>query len=199
MHSTMAFFMRYLLKISIFLLLLCATTFASAGSSINIKEADLEAQDDYYVLDADVEFNFDKEIEEAVNKGVPLNFLLEFQIVSPRKYWFDDEIVTTSQTVSLSFHALSKQYLVNRAGHQNAFESLSEAKQALAELSDWKVAEKSLLAKNEVYNAALLIRLDQSKLPKAIQVDTISTEKWNLTSQKFEWTLKELSNKESKP
>jgi Domain of unknown function (DUF4390) len=188
----MAFFMRYLLKVSVFLLLLCTTTFALAGSSINIKDAELQAQEDFYSLDADVEISFDKEIEEAINKGVPLNFLLEFQIVSPRKYWFDDEIVTTSQNVTLSYHALSKQYLVNRAGHQNAFESLSEAKQELMDISDWKVAEKALLEKKEVYNAALLIRLDQSKLPKAIQVDTISTEKWNLSSQKFEWTLKDL-------
>jgi hypothetical protein len=36
------------------------------------------------------------------------------------------------------------------------------------------------------------VRLDQTKLPKAIQVDAISSEKWNLTSQKFEWTLKDL-------
>lgn len=199
----MVFFMRYFKRLNclfssgLFLLLLCATSLVHAGSSINIKEADLQAQEDYYTLDADVEINFDKEIEEAVNKGVPLNFLLEFQIVSPRKYWFDDEIVTTSQNVTLSYHALTKQYLVNRAGHQNSFETLSEAKQELAELSDWKVAEKSLLAKGEVYKAALLIRLDQTKLPKAIQLDAISTEKWNLTSQKFEWILKELNNKES--
>jgi hypothetical protein len=188
----MAFFMRYLLKISALLLLLGATTFASAASSINIKSAELLQQDDFYSLNADVEFAFDSEIEEAINKGVPLNFIVEFQIVSPRQYWFDDEIVTTSQNVILSFHALTKQYLVNRGVHQKSFETLSEAKQELAQLSDWKVVEKSLLAKNEVYKAALLIRLDQTKLPKAIQVDTISTEKWNLTSQKLEWTLKEL-------
>ena len=57
------------------------------------------------------------------------------------------------------------------------------------DLEDWKVVEKSLLDKNEAYRAALLIRLDQSKLPKAIQVEAISSEKWNLTSEKFEWTL----------
>jgi hypothetical protein len=188
----MAFFMRYLLKISAFLLLFCAVTFASAASSINIKSTDLQPQDDYYGLSADVEFAFDAEIEEAINKGVPLNFLVEFQIVSPRKYWFDDEIVTTSQSVILSYHALTKQYLVNRGVHQKSFETLSEAKQELAELGGWNVVEKNLLEKGEVYNAALLIRLDQSKLPKAIQVDTISTEKWNLSSQKFEWTLKDI-------
>lgn len=192
--------MHFCRKASLFLVLICATTLAftlafAEGSSINIKSAELELQDNYYGLDADVDMSFDKEIEEAINKGVPLTFLIEFQIVSPRKYWFDDEIVTATRTVSLSYHALSRQYLVNRGGHQQSFETISEAIHELAELNDWKVVDRSLLEKPEVYKAALLIRLDQTKLPKAIQVDTIASEKWNLTSQKFEWTLKEASGR----
>ena len=188
--------MHFCRKASLLLLLICATTLAFAAStSINIKSAELQLQDDYYGLDADVDMSFDKEIEEAINKGVPLTFLIEFQIVSPRKYWFDDEIVTVTRTVSLSYHALSRQYLVNRGGHQQSFETISEAIHELVELNDWKVIDKSLLEKPEVYKAALLIRLDQTKLPKAIQVDTIASEKWNLTSQKFEWTLKEASGR----
>jgi Domain of unknown function (DUF4390) len=196
MPSTTAFFMRFCKKLSVFLLFICAASIAfAAGSSINIKSAELEAQDDYYGLNADVDMSFDKEIEEAINKGVPLNFLIEFQIVTPRKYWFDDEIVTTAQSVTLSYHALSRQYLVNRGGHQQSFASLSEAMHALLLLNEWKVADKNLLEKSDVYKAALLIRLDQTKLPKAIQVDAIASEKWNLSSQKFEWVLKEASSR----
>ena len=189
--------MRSCKKTSIFwalaLFLFTATVAFAAASSIQIKSAELQLQDEYYSLSADVMIDFDDEIEEAINKGVPLDFLIEFQIVTPRKYWFDDEIITASQHITLSYHALTKQYLVNRGDHQKSFETLSEAKQELAELSDWKVAEKSLLEKNEVYNAALLIRLDQTKLPKAIQVDAIASEKWNLSSQKFVWSLKDLN------
>ena len=164
----------------------------AATSSIVIKSAELQAEDEYYSLSADVTIDFDNEIEEAINKGVPLDFLIEFQIVSPRKYWFDDEIITASKNITLSYHALTKQYLVYSGDHQKSFETLSEAKQELAELSDWKVAEKSLLEKNENYHAALLIRLDQTKLPKAIQVDAIASEKWSLSSQKYVWQLKDL-------
>ena len=188
--------MHFCKKLSFLLLLICAASIAfAADSGINIKSAELQAQDDYYGLNADVDMTFDKEIEEAINKGVPLNFLIEFQIVSPRKYWFDDEIVTVSQTVSLSYHALSRQYLVNRAGHQQSFASLSEAMNELLTLNEWKVVDRTLLEKPDVYKAALLIRLDQTKLPKAIQVDAIASEKWNLSSQKFEWTLKEASGR----
>ena len=188
--------MHFCKKLSFLLVLICAASLAfAADSGINIKSAELQAQDDYYGLNADVDMTFDKEIEEAINKGVPLNFLIEFQIVSPRKYWFDDEIVTVSQTVSLSYHALSRQYLVNRAGHQQSFASLSEAMNELLTLNEWKVVDRALLEKPDVYKAALLIRLDQTKLPKAIQVDAIASEKWSLSSQKFEWTLKEASGR----
>ena len=120
---------------------------------------------------------------------VPKDFLLSKGIIPLD---VDDEIMTTTSNVSLSYHALSRQYLVNRDTHQKSFETLSEAREELSQLSDWKVLEKSLVEKGEVYKAALLMRLDQTKLPKAIQVDAIATEKWNLTSQKFEWPLKEL-------
>lgn len=192
----MGSFTRYFKKISFLLLFSTLSLAFAASNSINIKSAELQQQDDYYSLDAEVEIIFDKEIEEAINKGVPLNFLVEFQIVIPWQYWFDDEVVTTSQNITLSYHALTRQYLVNRGAHQQSFELLSEATKGLAEISDWKVVEKSLLEKGEVYNAALLIRLDQTKLPKAIQVEAIGSEKWNLTSQKFEWVLKELHGKE---
>ena len=171
----------------------CACVFAAA-SGIVIKSADLQLADEAYKLSADVEISFDEAIEEAINKGVPLNFLVEFQVVSPRKYWFDDEIVTATTNFTLSYHALSRQYLVSHNGHQNSYETLSEAKLELMELDDWKVLEKSQIEKGTAYKAVLLMRLDQTKLPQALQVQAIGSENWNLTSQKFEWLPKELNN-----
>ncbi len=192
--------MRFCKKTSVFftLLLACAlvsTTFGvfAAASSIVIKNVDLKLVGDAYVLSADSDLSFDESIEEAINKGVPLNFVVEFQVVSPRKYWFDDEISTKNTDFTLSYHALSRQYLVSHNGHQNSYETLSEAKLEIEQIDDWKVLEKSLVEKNAVYKAVLLVRLDQSKLPKALQVEAIGSENWNLVSQKFEWQLKELN------
>ena len=199
----MVFFTLYCKKLNTFLRLsfvyFLLNTFSiafAADSSINIKQAELKSLDDFYALTAEIDVNFDDTIEAAVNKGVPLHFLIEFQVVSPRQYWFDDEIVTVTRSVVLSYHALSRQYLVNRGSHQKSFETLAEAAQELMVINDWKVLNKALIEKNLVYNAALLVRLDQTKLPKAIQVDAIGSEAWNLTSQKYEWALKDLNLKE---
>ena len=134
------------------------------------------------------DLNLSCAVEEAVNKGVPLTFLIEFQITSPRRYWFDDEIVTATNIVTISYHALSRQYLVNRDNHQQSFASLQEAKVEFSHLREWQVLEKNLLIKGENYQAALRVRLDQSKLPKPLQVDALGSEDWNIVSERYRWT-----------
>jgi hypothetical protein len=121
-------------------------------------------------------------------KGVPLTFLVEFQITTPRTYWFDDEIITQSYRVSLSYHALSRQFLIIRNKNQSSFNNLQQAKEVLSKIKDWAVIDKSLLKKGEPYQAALRVRLDQSKLPKPIQVEASGSENWTLVSERHQWT-----------
>ncbi|WP_047535531.1 DUF4390 domain-containing protein [Methylotenera sp. N17] len=185
--------MRFCKKFSIFFSLLAVSWYAfAAANSINVKSAELTFSEDVILLNADFDISFGPSIEEAINKGVPLTFLVEFQIVEPRQYWFDDEIVTVSKPIQLSYHALTRQYLVSYDVHQKSFESLHEARQQLAVVRDWRVAVKSQLEKSESYRAALLMRLDKGKLPKAIQVDAISSENWNLASPIYSWPVKDL-------
>lgn len=189
----MASFMHYYKKTNVLLCLLFFVLFAvplawADASSLNIKTAELVAADEAYVLNADFDLNLSGAVEEAVNKGVPLNFLIEFQITSPRRYWFDDEIVTATNIVTISYHALSRQYLINRDNHQQSFASLQEAKAEFSHLREWQVVEKDLLKKGENYQAALRVRLDQSKLPKPLQVDALGSEDWNIVSERYRWT-----------
>jgi len=165
-----------------------AVTAWAADSRLTIKSAELVPVEEQYLLNADFELNLGDEVEDALNRGVQLNFLIEFQLTSPRKYWFDDEIITLTNNVSFSYHALSRQYLINRNKHQQTFSTLAEAKAEFNHLRDWKVFDKSLLKKDESYDAALRIRLDQSRLPKPIQVDALGSEQWNMISQRYRWT-----------
>ncbi len=192
----MVSFMRCYKKISLFFALLCISAQALAVSSnIEIRAVELKPVGESYRLGADLEISFDEDIEEAVNKGVELNFLYEFQLVNPRTFWFDNEVVTITKNIKVSYHALSRHYLVSDDGRQTSHEILSEAMIELMQIEDWKVVDKALIEAGEDYRAALLVRLDQDKLPKAIQVDTIGSEDWDLISGKFEWVPKDLHKK----
>lgn len=182
-------FTRCFKKISRFGLgLMCCFILNAAAEGIQVKSAELVPVDNVYQLDADFDIDFSPEVEAALNKGVPLNFLIEFQLVSPRQYWFDDEITTKSQLVLLSYHALSRQYLINIDQHQKSFTTLQEARDELSRLRDWVVLDKSEIVKGESYQAMLRFRLDHSRLPKALQVEALSSEKWTLVSERYRWT-----------
>ncbi|MDP2248262.1 MAG: DUF4390 domain-containing protein [Nitrosomonadales bacterium] len=187
-----ASFTRYYKKTNLTVILLfllfVVTAVSAADSRLLIKSAELISSDEQYLLNADLELNLSDEVEDALNRGVQLNFLVEFQLTSPRKYWFDDEIITVSRNVTFSYHALSRQYLINRNNHQQSFVNLAEAKAEFSRLHEWKMFDKSLLRADEPYEAALRIRLDHSKLPKPIQVDALGSEPWNMISQRYRWT-----------
>lgn len=156
------------------------------SNSLYIKHAEIVQVEEAYHLNADVDVKFNADMEEALNKGFEFNFVVEFQLVTPYEYWFDDEIVTVTNRITLSYHALSRQYLVMRGDQQKAFASLEEVKEDLGNIRDLKVFTKSDVSKGEVYKAALLVRLDHAKLPKAL-LEAESKDEWKMSSQRYEW------------
>ena len=181
-------FLAHITCIVLTVFIVFSTLANAASSGIHIKSAELLAVDESYSLSTDFDISLSPVIEDALNKGVPLTFLLEFQLSSPRKYWFDDEIVTQTQFVTLSYHALSRQYLVNRSGHQQSFSNLQQAKDDISNIKAWAVVDKKLLKKGESYIAAIKVRLDQTKLPKPVQVEAIGSDDWSIASERYRWT-----------
>lgn len=158
-----------------------------AGNKMVIKSAELVAFEDEYFLNANVDVKFGEEIEQTLLKGFELHFILEFQLASPRKYWFDDEIVTITYPVTLTYHPLSRQFLMTQAGVQKAFATLQEVLNEFANFRQIKVIKKSEVEKGELYKALLLLRLDSKKLPKTIQDADENPTAIEMKSQLFEW------------
>lgn len=185
-------FMHYCKKIKVIFCVVALVFFSSSvlaeGSSLRLRSANLTVYEDDYLLNADAEINFGSEIEKAILKGFVFNFLIEFQLLTPKKYWFDDEVATVVQHVSLSYHALTRQYIVMRNDQQRAYATLDEALEDLSIIQDMKVFQEADVEKGERYQAVLLMRLDQKKLPKALQIEGMTSSEWKISSQRFEWT-----------
>jgi len=167
-------------------LLLVTTSYVNAAG-INVVHAELVPADDTYHLNADFEISFSRELEEAINKGIALNFLIEFVLMEPHKYWVDQEAANTSVVAKLGYHALSRQYLLTLGKHQTSYVTLAEALEALSKLRGLFVVEKSVLKKDTNYYALLRMRLDPTRLPKPLQVSALGSEEWNLVSERFRW------------
>ena len=148
----MGFIMRYWSKAKLFpaarvflLALFLASSLLAKAGGIEVKSAELEGADETLVLKADLEISLSPALEEALNKGVPLNFVAEFELKKPRWYWLDEVIVTAQQHIRLSYHALTRQYQLNFNDQYQNFSSLNEALHELGHLQEWHVAEKALV------------------------------------------------------
>lgn len=178
---------RLLSVFSIALISLAPLTTYAEG--LSVKKAELLVSDESYELHADFDIDFGKPLEEALEKGISLNFLVELQVTRPRWYWVDESIITVRQHVRISYHALTRQYQFTSNNSNLSFSTLSEAKEELKHIVDWKVFERNLLKKGTRYEATLRMKLDIKFLPKPLQVDALGNKEWSLASEWFRFTV----------
>ena len=162
---------------------------ACYAEGISIKKTELIATEEAYLLRADFDIDLGKPIEEALEKGISLNFLVDLEVTRPRWYWVDESITSARQHVRISYHALTRQYQFTSNTSNRSFGTLAEAKDELKRIVDWKVIERGLLKKGTTYQLALRMKLDLKHLPKPLQVDALGNKEWDLASEWFRFTL----------
>ena len=61
-----------------------------------------------FTLDADIDFHLNSRLEDAVQRGVALHFVLEAEITAPRWYWFDRAVVGRRLEYRLSYQPITR-------------------------------------------------------------------------------------------
>jgi len=168
-------------------LLLALALAAGALAGTAIRNAELAATEDAVTLSAEIAIEVPAALEEAVARGVPLYFVLEFELTRPRWYWFDETVAARTLTYRLSYHALTRQYRLSTGALHQSFATLDEAVAVMSRLRDWPVAERAALASGTTYTAGLRLRLESARLPKPIQVGAIGAPEWSLGSEWLRW------------
>lgn len=170
----------FLMKV--FVALAFAAASGARADEIEVGAAALRATEEGLVLSADFAFELNPRLGEVVANGVPLYFLVEFEVSRPRWYWFDEKTAASHLQLRLSYHALSRQYRLSSGPLQQNFPSLREALDVLRRVRNWLVAERSVLHPDTNYEAVLRMRLDVSLLPKPFQLSALTSRELNLES-----------------
>jgi len=172
--------MRWLAGLSRTLLAaLCFTAIAAQAEEIKVRAAALRLAEEGLLLQAEFDFKFPPQLAEAVSNGVPLYFLVEFEMTRPRWYWVDERAAAKRLQLRLSYHALSRQYVVSNGPLEQQFATLDEALGVLRHIRNWVVGERIALVSDAQYEAAVRLRLDVSLLPKPIQVSALTSSEWH--------------------
>lgn len=165
-----------------FLGLLLFALFARADN-IDVRAASIGLREDAYALDADFDITLTPTLEDILAKGVPLNFLLEVEVIRPRWYWFNDKVAQAAQQYKLSYNSLTRQYRVSLGTLYQNFATLTEAVRFFSSVRNLPVAERAALQPGTAYQAAVRMRLDVSQLPKPFQITALGSREWNLSSE----------------
>jgi hypothetical protein len=132
-----------------------------------------------WMLDADFAPPVNARLEDAIEKGLALSFVVDFELLRPRWYWWDERVGEASLTWRLSYHPITREYRLTRESTTRVFGTLEAALRDMSRVRGWLVVRDEQLQPGLSYVAQTRLRLDTSLLPKPFQVDAMTNRDWN--------------------
>ncbi|MGH1536661.1 MAG: DUF4390 domain-containing protein [Gammaproteobacteria bacterium] len=142
-------------------------------------------------LDAEIAYELNSEVREALANGIPLLFQVEVQIISLKKWLWDKVISTTVKTYSLKYHVLSKQYILENfeTGKRHSYPDLQSVLIQQGRITAMYIAEADNLNQQKKYVVQLRSRLLTNELPLPLRMKSYISPKWRLSSGWHQWPL----------
>lgn len=162
------------------------------AADFHIHEVHVRLQDQVYLLDADIDYQFSEEALEALHNGVPLTIRIDIEIDRPRQWLWNINLGSLEQGFRLQYHALSDQYVLKNlnSGALYAYHSLWVALDELGMLRDYPLIDHKLLDPEQEYLVRLQARLDIEALPSPLRPIAYITPAWRLKSDWYQWSFK---------
>lgn len=177
------------LRSALVALALALVALGSLAQGIDVRRPQVTIGDDHFVLQAQFDIALTPTLEEVLNKGVPLYFVMEFELIRPRWYWFNDRAVYLQQEYRLSYNALTRQYRLGVGNLYQNYATLSEALEVMSRVRRRQDVEPGQLRRDVQYVAAIRFRLDTSQLPKPFQLNALLGREWNIGNEWYRWTV----------
>ena len=176
------------------LLLALTLTAAGAHADFTVKRSAPRLENRILHIDTRFDLSLNPKTEEALHKGIPLEVVVDFELVRKRWWWADRVITDLRLRRRLQFHALSRQYMVIEPRPGGAAESFAALDQALAYLGDFSDLRIPLTPKKEIlpdsrHVLAARAYLNIEALPALMRPLAYATPSWYLGTGWTEWPV----------
>lgn len=184
----MQFFAR---TIAILTLLAVPTGLLADGVSFDRIALTL-GDDDYILLDADIEFTLNDTVDEALRNGVPLTFETHVQMRRVKAWIWERDVVERRLRTVLQYRPLSGLYeLRNLQGDEHiSFATRDAALGTLGRIVGMPVVERKTLDLDAEYLVRINVRLDIEALPLPMRPLAYIKGDWKIASEPWEWRLR---------
>lgn len=167
-------------------LLLCSLVALSdaRADGIELTSLGLTRDDEGLLLSYSARVELPRAVEDALQKGVPLYFTAEAEVLQPRWYWRDKRVARATRNWRLTWQPLTRVYRVNLGGVSQNYESLPDALGAVQRATRWKLAEPGALDDGGRQVVEFGLRLDTSQLPRPLQISFGGQADWALAVER---------------
>lgn len=169
----------------LFLLLLAGSV---AAGRIDIQETRVWLQGERYLLDADLAYQLDDGIMEALDNGIPVVFSI--MLVVEEASLLSPELASDRLDYHIRFRPLTAFYEVTGpTGVQQSFVTRAALFAYLGELREIPLVDVAMLDEGAVYRYRIKAELDIESLPLPMRPMAWLSPVWNLSSGWREWPL----------
>ena len=152
----------------------------ASAPAIELQTLRLQRADGALSLDFAARIHLSRAVEEALQRGVPVYFTAQAQLLRNRWYWRDERVARVQRTWRLAFQPLTSSWRVGFGGLNQTQATLEEALASLSRLSDWKIADLAQVDPDSRHYVEFSFRLDTSQLPGPMQFGLTTQADWTL-------------------
>jgi hypothetical protein len=190
--------MRTLRKIAVAGLVACTVLVVFAGraaADFVVREVEARIIDGTFHINTLLDMTLNAKPEEALNKGIPLDVVIDIALVEHRRFLWDRVVTDLTLRRHVQYHALSGQYLVSGGDlGEEDFVRFSTSQAALAYVGAIHNLELPLASKKNIdsrldYSLRLRVLLDIGSLPTPLRPLAYATPSWHHNSGWTTWPV----------
>ncbi|MDR0563364.1 MAG: DUF4390 domain-containing protein [Azoarcus sp.] len=178
------FLLRLLLSV-----VLAVFPYSAKADSATFSHVGIALSDEGYVLNANVAFDLNPKLVDALTYGVALRFVVELRIEYPRWYWFDKVIARRRLEYRLAYHAITRSYRLSIGGLHRNFDSLDDAVRTIKHIRNLPVASRGKFDDKDTYEATLRFFHDTAQLPRPFQLSVLTNKDWAIDTGRLVWAF----------
>lgn len=174
-------------------LLLIAAPAGVLADGVSFNRIALTLSDDGRILlDADIGFDLNDTVTEALENGVPLTFETHVQMRRADAWVWESDVVEHRLRTVLHYRPLSGLYeLRNLQGDEHlSFATRDAALRTLGRIVGMPIVARDRLDLDKEYVVRINVRLDVEALPLPMRPIAYIRRDWKIASEPWEWRLR---------
>jgi len=156
----------------------------AAAQGVELATLQVTRGDEDVTLEFAARVTLPKAVEDALQRGVPVYFVAEAQLLRRRWYWRDERVARVQRQWRIAYQPLTSTWRVGLGGLNQSLPTLAEALAAVSRSAGWKLVDAAQIDPDSRYTVEFSYRLDTTQLPGPMQFGLGGPGDWALGAER---------------